>query len=47
VGKQATLLGDVADPAALGMGVRAIAVDDLPGDPDRAAVGSLEAGEQA
>ncbi len=47
VGKQATLLGDIADPALLGADVRALAVDELPGDPDGAAVGSLEAGEQA
>ena len=47
VRKQAALLGDVADPAPLGMDVRALAVDDLARDPDRAAVGSLEAGEQA
>ena len=47
VGEQAALLRDVTDPALLGMDVRALAVDDLPGDPDGAAVGSLEAGEQA
>ena len=47
VGKQATLLGDIADPALLGTDVRALAVDELPGDPDGATIGSLEAGEQA
>ena len=46
MGEEAALLRDVADPALLGVDVRALAVDDLLADRDGAAVGSLEAGQQ-